>query len=88
MDKEQQIKPRTIYDPSILKILEICRKNVSVSESESIAYNAIFLKVVVIGIDTKIKVVVVSPTTWEAHHNPRAKLEGCGELPRSLVTQQ
>ena len=27
----------------------------------------------VIGIDTKIEVIVVSPTTWEAHHSPRAK---------------
>ena len=44
--------------------------------------------VVVIGIDTKIEVIVVSPTTWEAHHSPRAKPEGCGELPRSLVTPQ
>ena len=42
----------------------------------------------IIGIDTKIKVIVASPTTWEAHHSPRAKPEGCGELPRSLVTQQ
>ena len=44
--------------------------------------------VIVIGIDTKIEVIVVSPTTWEAHHSPRAKPEGCGELPRSLVTPQ
>ena len=36
--------------------------------------------------DTKIGVIVVSPTTWEAHHSPRAKPKGCGELPRSLVT--
>ena len=42
----------------------------------------------VIGIDTKILVIVVSPTTWQAHHNPRAKPEGCGELPRTLVTPQ
>ena len=42
----------------------------------------------IIGIDTKIEVIVASPTTWEAHHSPRAKPEGCGELPRSLVTQQ
>ena len=42
----------------------------------------------IIGIDTKIEVIVVSPTTWEAHHSPRAKPEGCGELPRSLVTPQ
>ena len=35
--------------------------------------------------DTKIEVIVVSPTTWEAHHSPRAKPKGCGELPRSLV---
>ena len=41
-----------------------------------------------IGIDTKIEVIVASPTTWEAHHSPRAKPEGCGELPRSLVLQQ
>ena len=41
-----------------------------------------------IGIDTKIEVIVVSPTTWEAHHSPRAKPEGCGELPRLLVTPQ
>ena len=26
----------------------------------------------VIGIDTKIEVIVVLPTTWEAHHSPRA----------------
>ena len=25
-----------------------------------------------IGIDTKIKVIVVSPTTWQAHRSPRA----------------
>ena len=42
----------------------------------------------IIGIDTKVEVIVASPTTWEAHHSPRAKPEGCGELPRSLVTQQ
>ena len=42
----------------------------------------------VIGIDTKIEVIVVSPTTWEAHHSPRASPSGCGELPRSLVTPQ
>ena len=41
-----------------------------------------------IGIDTKIEVIVVSPTTWEAHHSPTAKPECCGELPRSLVTPQ
>ena len=41
-----------------------------------------------IGIDTKIEVIVVSPTTWEAHHSPRVKPSGCGELPRSLVTPQ
>ena len=28
----------------------------------------------------------MSPTTWEADHSPRAKPEGCGEFPRSLVT--
>ena len=41
---------------------------------------------VVIGIDTEIEVIVVSSTTWEAHHSPRAK--GYGELPRSLMTPQ
>ena len=41
-----------------------------------------------IGIDTNIEVIVVSSTTWEAHHSPRAKPEGCGELPRSLMRQQ
>ena len=41
-----------------------------------------------IGIDTKIGAIVVSPTTCEAHHRPRAKPEGCGQLPRSLVTPQ
>ena len=40
----------------------------------------------IIGIDTKIDVIVVSPTTSEAHHSPRAKPEGCGELSRSLVS--
>ena len=29
-----------------------------------------------IGIDTKIEVIVVSPTTCEAHNSPRAKPEG------------
>ena len=42
----------------------------------------------VIGIDTNIEVIVVLLTTWEAHHSPRAKPEGCGELPRSLMRQQ
>ena len=42
----------------------------------------------VIGIDTKIEIIVVSPTIWEAHHSPRAKPSGCDELPRSLVTLQ
>ena len=27
---------------------------------------------IVVGNDTKIEVIVVSPTTWEAHHSPRA----------------
>ena len=38
-----------------------------------------------IEIDTSILVIVVSPTTWEAHHSPRASPSGCGDLPRSLV---
>ena len=29
-----------------------------------------------IGIDTEIEVIVVSPTTWEAHHSPRAVYSG------------
>ena len=41
-----------------------------------------------IRIDTNIEVIVVSLTTWEAHHSPRAKPEGFGELPRSLMRQQ
>ena len=41
-----------------------------------------------IGIDTNIDVIVVSSKTWEAHHSPRAKPEGCGMLPRSLMGQQ
>ena len=41
-----------------------------------------------IGIDTNIEVIVVSFTTWEAHHSLRAKPEGCGELSRSLMRQQ
>ena len=47
-----------------------------------------FLRAFDIGIDTKIWVIVLSPTTWRAHHSPRAKPEVCGELPRSLVTPQ
>ena len=39
-------------------------------------------------IDTSISVIVVSLTTWEAHHNPRGSPSGCGELPRSLMKQQ
>ena len=41
-----------------------------------------------IGIDANIEVIVVSLTTWEAHHSPRLKSDGCGELPRSLMRQQ
>ena len=40
------------------------------------------------GIDTNIEVIVVSLTTCEAHHSPRAKPEACRELPRSLMRQQ
>ena len=43
---------------------------------------------IVIGIDTNIEVIVVSLTTWGAHHSPRAKPDGRGELPSSLVRQQ
>ena len=43
---------------------------------------------VIIGIETNIEVIVVSLTTWEAHHRPRVKPEGCGELPGSLMRQQ
>ena len=42
----------------------------------------------VIGIDTKLEVIVVSPTAWEAYHNPRSKPSGCGQPFRSLVTPQ
>ena len=41
-----------------------------------------------IEIDTSISIIVVSLTTWEAHHSPRASSSGCGELPRSLMRQQ
>ena len=41
-----------------------------------------------IGIDTNIEVIVVSLTTQEAHHSPRAKTKGCVELPRSLMREQ
>ena len=44
--------------------------------------------VMVIGIDANIEVIVVSLTTWEAHHSQRAKPDGCGELPKSLMRQQ
>ena len=47
-----------------------------------------FVVYMAIGIDTNIEVIIVSLTTWEAHHSPRAKPEGCGELPRSLMRQQ
>ena len=40
------------------------------------------------GIDTNIEVIVVSLTTWEANHSPRALPSGCGELPRWLMRQQ
>ena len=46
------------------------------------------VQVMAIGIDTNIEVIVVSLTTWEAHHSPRAKPEDCGELSRSLMRQQ
>ena len=38
--------------------------------------------------DTSISVLVVSLTTWEAHHSPRASHSGCHELAMSLVRQQ
>ena len=39
----------------------------------------------VIWIDTEIEVIVVSPTTWEANHSPRAQPEGAarGRSPRA-----
>ena len=46
------------------------------------------IRVWVIWIDTNIEVIAVSSTTREAHHSPRAKPEGCGELPRSLMRHQ
>ena len=48
----------------------------------------LFVSDAVIGIDTNIEVIVVSLTTWEAHHSPRANPEGFGELPRSLMRRQ
>ena len=48
----------------------------------------VLVQIMAIGIDINIEVIVVSLTTWEAHHTPRAKPEGCGELPRSLMRQQ
>ena len=50
--------------------------------------NVILSHGMVIGIDTDIEVIVVALTTWEAHHSPRAKPKGCGELPRSLMRQK
>ena len=47
-----------------------------------------FIYLIDIAIDTNIEVIVVSLTTWEAHHSPRAKPEGCGEFPKSLMRQQ
>ena len=34
-----------------------------------------------IGIDTKIEVIVMSPTTWEAHHSPSR-----GRSPKAVVS--
>ena len=42
----------------------------------------------VIGIHTNIEVIVVSSTTLGAHRSPRAKPDGWGELPRSLMRPQ
>ena len=44
------------------------------------------LMYVIIGIDPKIEVIVVSPTAWDDHHSPRAKPDGCGELSEKLLT--
>ena len=41
-----------------------------------------------IEIDTSNSVIVVSPTSWETHHSPRASPSDCGELPKSLLTPQ
>ena len=38
--------------------------------------------IVIIGIDTSISVIVVSPTTWEAPHSPRTKPEDLGSSPQ------
>ena len=54
----------------------------------SLSQHCIEYCVMIIGIDTNIDVIVVSLTTLEAHHSPRAKPEGCGELPMSLMRQQ
>ena len=34
-------------------------------------HKSVYWVLLIIGIDTKIGVIVVSPTTWEAHHSPR-----------------
>ena len=65
-----------------VSVTEFCN-GFDFAERDNLAVDSIY-----IGIDTKIEVIVVSPTTWEAHHSPRAKPEACGELPRSLVTPQ
>ena len=82
----------------ILESLNKCRKDCENGCApyrvwfHSIWHNIVYVlengSSVAIGIDTSISVIMVSPTTWEAHHSPRAKPEGCGELPRSLVTPQ
>ena len=58
--------------------VEICHHYIQ----EAIAYE------VIKGIDTNIEVIVVLLTAWEAHHSPRAKPGGCGELLGLLMRQQ
>ena len=78
-----------IFNPMWLMTPIAPRKVINIgSTNDLVPLSTSSMLVMVIGIDTKIEVIVVSPTTWEAYHSPRAKPEGCGELPRSLVTPQ
>ena len=49
---------------------------------------ASLVKGIGIGIGTNVGVIVAWLTTWEAHHSPRAKPAGCGELHSSLFGSQ
>ena len=76
----------------IWQLCNNCAYHISVSGilRRGIMFRMIFLLSFLFSyrIDTNIEVIVVSLTTWKAQHGPRAKPEGCGELPRSLMRQQ